>query len=270
MNIKTIKPLADYVRKAGDRAAEGQIEVSRGFKNDGSIITHIDRELNEYLSRAITELYPEANLITEETAGSYDSGKEYTFAVDPVDGTDAFSQFMPGWCVSVGLLKNGVPEAGIVYAPLWGGRGGSFLFCDLDGSHVSLNGKSIILDDFSAADEPEGIQVASGSRIHQFFDYSSFQGKVRTAGAAVINIVAPLIHSAVGGTIITPCNIWDIAAAHAIVKRAGLDFAYYSGDMVDYSELYGRNVCRDFVVSGYSTVCSEIRDKFVKKNQKLA
>ncbi len=264
--MKTIQPLVDYVKNAGERAAEGQLEVKRSFKSDGSVITHIDKELNDYLSKAISSLYPEANLITEETAGSYDSSKEYSFAVDPVDGTDCFSQFMPGWCVSVGLLKNDEPVAGIVYAPLWGGRGGTFIFCDID-SQVKVNGQVVSPEDLSVASEPEGIQITAGSKIHNDFNYSSFRGKVRTAGAAVINIIAPLIHSAVAGTIITPCNIWDITAAHAIVKRAGLDFSYYSGKAVDYKELYGRSVCRDFIVSGYSPVCAEIRNRFIKISQ---
>ncbi len=262
--MKTIKPLLEFVKNAGDRAAEGQLEVRRSFKKDGSVITHIDRELNEYLSKAITSLYPEANLVTEETAGSYDNSREYCFAVDPIDGTDSFSQFMPGWCVSVGLLKNNQPVGGIVYAPLWGGKNGSFLFCDLD-SPVSVNGVELNPADLEMEDEPEGIQVMTGSRLHHKFDFSQFKGKIRTAGAAVLNIVSPLLHSAVAGTIIPPCNIWDIAAAHAIVKRAGLEFSYYSGKDVDYSELYDRSVCRDYIVSGRSIFCPVIRERFTKR-----
>lgn len=264
--MNSIEPLVEYVKIAGDRAAEGQLEVKRGFKNDGSIITHIDKELDRFLSKIIREKYPEANLITEETVDTYDSNLEYSFAVDPIDGTDCFSQFMPGWCVSVGLLRRGEPVAGIVYAPLWGLKGGTLIFCDIEGN-LMVNGTETAPGDIIFYGGRDGFQVAAGSGIHKYFNFSSFRGKVRTAGAAVINIVAPLIHSAVGGTLITPCNIWDIAAAHAIVKRAGLEFRYYSGGAVDYSTLYSRDICSDFIVSGHKSACDEIVANFIKTGQ---
>ena len=44
--------------------------------------------------------------------------KPYTFCLDPIDGTDAFSQSMAGWCTSLALLDETLtPVAGIIYAP---------------------------------------------------------------------------------------------------------------------------------------------------------
>ena len=41
----------------------------------GSVVTHVDKKLNDYLSEAITKLYPDANLVTEETDSTYNPGK---------------------------------------------------------------------------------------------------------------------------------------------------------------------------------------------------
>lgn len=262
--MKTINPLIEYVKKAGDIAVKGQYRVSQSFKEDGSVVTAIDKELNKYLSDAILSLYPEANLITEEADSSYDRSKEFSFAVDPIDGTDTFSQMMPGWCVSVGLLKRGEPVAGIVYAPLWGASGGNLLFCDIEGA-VTVNGEIFDSETLKKKEEKE-FQIMAGSKLHRKFIFSDFKGKIRGSGSSVICIIAPLIHSTISGSLINPCHIWDIAAAHAIVKRAGLDFRYFSGKEVDYSEIFNRSKCKDYIVSGCEFICNNIRESFLVKN----
>ena len=77
--------------------------VERSYKQDGSVLTEIDRRVEDYLFGEISRLYPDANVVTEETARSFDPDRPYTFAVDPIDGTDVFSQgscSRPGWICS--------------------------------------------------------------------------------------------------------------------------------------------------------------------------
>ena len=262
--MKTIKPLIKYVKKAGKKAAKEQYKVKRNFKNDGSVVTFIDKELNEYLSKAISSLYPDANLITEESFENYDNSKDYSFTVDPIDGTDSFSQLMPGWCVAVGLLKKGEPIAGIIYAPLWGGKKGTFIYSDIDGP-VFINGEKLTFNKtaYKALPDKE-VQIAIASTTHRVLDFSAFKGKVRVTGSSVINIISPLIHSSVGGAVINKCSIWDIAAPHAIVKKAGLEFLYFNGANVDYSKLYDRSIIKDIVVCGYKNVCEIIKSNFFR------
>ncbi|MCL2792699.1 MAG: hypothetical protein FWD87_06380 [Spirochaetaceae bacterium] len=270
--MTTIKPLVKYVKKAAERAVKEQYKVKRNFKSDGSVITYIDKELNEYLSKAIFSLYPESNLITEESKScdpneDQDQNKEYCFVVDPIDGTDAFSQFMPGWCVAVGLLKKGEPIAGIIYAPLWGGKKGTFIYSDINGP-VFINGEKLSADKttYSYSLEKE-VQIATASKAHHFFNFSSFKGKVRITGSAVLNIVAPLIHNGIGGAVIPKCSIWDIAAPHAIIKKAGLKFLYFDGSNVDYRDLYDRSIIKNTIICGYENVCEIIKNNFIKINQ---
>ena len=258
--MKTIEPLLDHVKKAGDKAAEKQARVLRDYKKDGSIITHIDRELNESLAGAVRNYFPDANIITEESDEDFDSSRKYSFVIDPVDGTDAYSQMIPGWCVAVGLLEDNQPAAGIIYAPLWGPPGGTFVYCDLQ-SPVYLNGREVIHEPDRL--NPDDLQIMSSSKVHRYFDLRNFNGKIRTPGASIINIISPLIHKAVGAAVLVPCSIWDIAAAHAVVKRAGLYFSYLSGMPVDYTELYVRNTCRDFIITGDTDTCREITSMLI-------
>ena len=97
--------------------------------------------VEEYIFNEITQIYPDVNILTEETKRSFDPEKLYTFVLDPIDGTDVFSQGMPSWCISLGLLnKEFKPIAGIVYAPMWG----SLFFSDI-GKKATHNNKEIIL-----------------------------------------------------------------------------------------------------------------------------
>ncbi|MCL2706134.1 MAG: hypothetical protein FWE72_08005 [Spirochaetaceae bacterium] len=262
--MTTIKPLIKYVKKAAEQATREQFKVKRNFKNDGSVITHIDKELNEYLSKAISSLYPEANLITEESPKIFDNSRDYCFVVDPIDGTDSYSQGMPGWCIAVGLLEKGEPIAGIIYAPLWGGKNGTFIYSDINGP-IYINGEKMVIDEIADASLPDKeIQIAIASKTHQIFNFSSFKGKVRVIGSTIIKIVAPLIHNAIGGSIIPKCCIWDIAAAHAIAKKAGLKFLYFNGANVNYSKLYDRSIIEDVIICGHEKVCEIIKNNFIK------
>ena len=267
--MTTIKPLIKYVKKAGDKAAKEQSKVKRNFKGDGSVITYIDKELNKYLSDAISSLYPDARLITEEEDNPA-KNSDYCFVVDPIDGTDSFSQLMPGWCVAVGLLKGGEPVAGIIYAPLWGGKNGTFIYTDIDGP-IFINGEKITPDKaaYGAISDKE-MQIAISSKTHQYFDFSDFKGKVRVTGSSIINVICPIIHNALGGAVIPKCYIWDIAAAHAIVKKAGIKFLYFNGSNVDYSKLYDRSIIEDVIISGYENVCELIKKKFIRIDKKVA
>lgn len=255
--MDSIRNLIEYVIKGGDMAYAGQADVSRDIKKDGSVVTHIDKKLNDYLSEAITRLYPDANLVTEEADSSYNPELEYSFAVDPIDGTDPFSQGMPGWCVSVGVLKGAVPVAGIVYAPSWGVKGGTLIVSDLDGS-VEVNGRVVKYND----DEPdsEGFQAMAGSKVFRNFDLSKFKGKIRAAGAAVITMIGPVIHGNVKVSVVPRCSIWDIAAAHAIVRNYGLETKYINGDEIDYKPLLEREYTSDYIVSGFSRYCEILKD----------
>ena len=260
--MESIRDLVEFVVKGGDMAFEEQGSVYRDIKKDGSVVTHVDKKLNDYLSKAVTGLYPGVNLVTEETDSSYDSGLEYSFAVDPIDGTDAYSQGMPGWCVSVGLLKGKTPVAGIIYAPSWGVKGGTLIVSDLDKS-VEVNGITLKYTD----NEPdtEGFQVMVGSKVYKYFDLSRFEGKIRAAGAAVISLISPVIHSNVKTSIIPRCSIWDIAAAHAVVRNYGLETAYYDGKEIDYTPLLEREMTENFILSGYREYCEKIRKSVFQK-----
>src|SRR5690242_12565255 len=107
MSIASIGHLLDSVRAAAEIAVAAQRHMefsSRSHKSDGSVVTDTDRQIDTFLFERISKLHPDANILTEEAERPFDPQKPYTFTVDPVDGTDVFSQGMPFWAVLIGLL----------------------------------------------------------------------------------------------------------------------------------------------------------------------
>jgi len=256
----SLKNLIPAVEEAGKLGMEGQQGVASTYKKDGSILTEYDLKINTLLSEEIRRLYPDENLITEEAGSSFDPEKSYTFAVDPIDGTDAYSQGMPGWAVSVGLLDRSLtPVAGIIYAPAWNSPGceGTLIFSDKKGE-VFINGNKVGI--FPEMEESDSLlQLMVSSRVHQDFNLKAFPGKIRNVGGAVLNIAVLLLYHRIIGTIVSPCHIWDLAAAHGIIRNAGLSMEYYSGKKIDYhSMLHGENA-EEYMLAGSSENIRKIK-----------
>jgi fructose-1,6-bisphosphatase/inositol monophosphatase family enzyme len=137
MTIHSIACILEDVKTAGRIALEAQLtgHLVRDYKSDGSVVTEIDKQLDPFLSACIERDFPQAN--------PFDPQKPYTFAIDPIDGTDVYSQGMHGWCISLGLLDQHLrPVAGIVFAP----RLDLLLFADVT-QPATLNSIPISLPD---------------------------------------------------------------------------------------------------------------------------
>lgn len=256
-----LAPLVKHIKNAGSFALDAQSSAVRSFKTDGSVVTAVDLAINKAVTNTIQEYYPEANIIAEEASSSiYNPDSEYTFALDPLDGTDTYSMGMPGWCIALGLLKNLEPVGGIVYAPAWGIGPGSLMVAEENGS-ITLNGRPLKLEKETA----HPMQVMAPSTAHRYFDYSSFFGKVRNSGSSIISMAAMILHSQISGALINNSFIWDVAASHAIIRKLGFELEYLNGKKIEYKELVDRSSLRDYAVCGTPEAVKAIRTHFTRK-----
>ncbi len=249
VNILSI--LLPTVLKAGEKAKSSQKGVSHSYKKDGSILTHIDTELNSLLCQTIREHFPDANIISEEEDSVFKPDRKYTFTVDPIDGTDSYSQGLPGWCIAIGLLNSQLtPVGGIIYAPRWSTPTSDETLVVIEpGQHPTINGESIFLD-MSSELLPEQSQVMISSSLHKSVNIQHYPGKTKYAGCAVLNILAITMYQRVTCTLITPLHIWDIAAAHAVLNALGLILVYSNGDSISYKALTNRELTRELILAG--------------------
>ena len=101
------------------------------------VVTEVDKECEQYLIREISAAYPTHSILGEET-GAHQKESEWQWVVDPLDGTNNYSQGLPIFAVSIGVQYRGVTQVGVVYVPYL-----DELFTASRGDGASWNGKAI-------------------------------------------------------------------------------------------------------------------------------
>ena len=229
--------------------------AERQYKSDGTVVTETDKAIEEYLFRQIDQAYPAANVVAEETHRSFERSRPYTFTIDPIDGTDTYSQGLPGWGVCLGLLDRTLsPLAGIVFAPQL-----QLLFFADVGQGATVNGQAIApLDPGGPLSNRSNLMVPS--RAHRQIDMRSYPGKIRSIGSAAVHLCLPLICPEVVGAIGSRgTHVWDIAASHAINRAAGFAFEYLDGHTVSYAHVMDGGSIGQVIVAGARSQVDQLR-----------
>ncbi len=258
---KTFFSLCSAIRQCGEAARANQALIHRSFKEDGSILTETDLAVSEAIIERLRTLYPDCNIISEEIdLHSFVDGRRYTFVLDPIDGTDAYSQGLPAWCVALGILdSNRRPCGAIIYAPRFGCGTQDLFICSIPGDErVFLNGH--IHRTPEHYDVPR--QLVMGSNILNYVDMKPFRGKIRSFGSSIVHILVPIVFSNMDCTINPYCYAWDVAAGHAIAEKSGMSIRYFNGDEIEYDDrlLIEREQVRMPILVGYDPCISWIRD----------
>lgn len=109
------RDLADAARPVAASAFRSPIPVEA--KSDGSPVTEADRSIERAMRRAIERRYPDHGLIGEEF-GATRPGAEWTWVIDPIDGTGAFTSGLPTFATLIALLHQGSPVLGLIDQPI--------------------------------------------------------------------------------------------------------------------------------------------------------
>jgi myo-inositol-1(or 4)-monophosphatase len=121
--------LADVARGIALRHYRTPLAVER--KGDGSPVTVADRDIETQMRRMIRAAFPEHAIRGEEFAA--EGSGEFTWVLDPIDGTKSFVTGYPLIGSLIALLQGGRPVLGVIEAPAlaerWVGyEGGATLF----------------------------------------------------------------------------------------------------------------------------------------------
>ncbi len=79
-------------------------------------VTEADRAIETHLRTAIRARYPDHGIVGEEH-GEQAGRSEWSWIIDPIDGTRAFISGVPAWGTLIGLRRRGTPVAGLVHQP---------------------------------------------------------------------------------------------------------------------------------------------------------
>ncbi|MDB9527801.1 inositol monophosphatase family protein [Oscillatoria sp. CS-180] len=202
----------------GDSLLEAFGKVQAEEKSDGSLVTEFDKWADERLRTAIHEAFPDHGVLSEETVHEFPD-KEWCWVIDPIDGTTNFTQGIPIWAVSLGLLYQGTPVFGHIYVPPLGHHFQGYWSNNTDLNVTNgafLNGQSIrVRLNNPGKNEFFSLCSRSNNVLKQ-----PFPCKVRMLGAATYNLLIVAAGYAVGAVEATP-KVWDIAGIWPILHAAG-------------------------------------------------
>jgi len=181
-------------------------------KRDGTLVTETDLAIDSMIVERLAVAYPGHCVLSEEQTTRYDAGADFTWVVDPVDGTTNFVRGMPVWGVSVALLHRGQPVAGAVDFPMLQER-----FTAAAGAGAWRNGARVHTAENELADDE--LLMMKCTRTDKFFEVR-LPLKARIYGSAAYHLCKVADGSALAGIETTP-KVWDLAAASLLVSEAG-------------------------------------------------
>lgn len=103
------------VRKAASLMRSNSFEVTQkgGFSN---IVTSTDLAVQDFLCKELSRLLPESGFFCEEK-DLQDNSQEYTWIIDPIDGTSNYSRGFDQCAICVGLKHQTDILLGVIYIP---------------------------------------------------------------------------------------------------------------------------------------------------------
>ncbi len=208
-----------------------EFTIKRGSSD---FTTEADLKAEELIINVLTKNFPDHNIISEEK-GCTQKGSPFTWVIDPLDGTVAFSTGVPFYSVSIGLIQRGKPIIGVI-------------------NHLGLN-------DLYWAQVGKGALV-NGMKIHvsnvSNLEYAVLNidcGHLGTRQAKLDKYLLPLMNKvrytySLGGSAASvamvakgildgapnSAYIWDFAAAAVVLEEAGGKLTDLDGNDPDWSK----------------------------------
>ncbi len=160
--------IKQITKEAGELVGKkfGKVGVKYTKRNVTDVVTEADLAANKYIVGAIKKKYPSHSIISEET-GENGVQSEYTWIIDPLDGTLNFATKVPLFGTMIGLAHKGKMILAAIYFPctkelLFAKKGkGAYL----NGKKVSCSSKKNwtesygILDVYTAVNAPLSAKI---------------------------------------------------------------------------------------------------------------
>ena len=252
LHIENKKTMITALRSAGKLLLDnfGRTAKIKIKESDGSIVTETDIQ-SEKLILDILDKHPgKFNIISEE-CGFIHAGSEYTWVIDPIDGTSNFAAGLPWFGVIMALMKDKIPILGGMYLPMEE----ALYFAEKD-KGAWRN------------DEPINVNSArelKDTLLAYSFDHSRDPGKTASEMKLIEKIAANVrnIRSTnslvdfcyvadgrLGAVINQTTKIWDIAGPSLIILEAGGSVCNIQKNELDF------DVSAGSISNNYSIVAS--------------
>lgn len=226
LELKEIgREAGSFIREERKKFSKSSIEIKG--KND--LVSYVDKETEKFLVHKLSSLIPNSGFITEEQTIEQ-ATKEYTWIIDPLDGTTNFIHNIPNYCTSIALMHQEEIVAGVIYEVA-----NDECFYAWKNGGAYLNG-----DKIKVAEEKEINECvfATGFPIYNFENIDNYLAilnelmknthGLRRMGSAAADM-AYVACGRYGGYFEYNINPWDIAGGIIIVQEAGGSVSDFKG-----------------------------------------
>ncbi|PRD41793.1 3'(2'),5'-bisphosphate nucleotidase CysQ [Phyllobacterium phragmitis] len=186
------------------------------MKEGQSPVSEADMAVDAFLKDALLTARPDYGWISEETVDERAAiVRRRFFVVDPIDGTRAFIAGKDVWCVSIGIVENDRPLAGVLDCP----ARGEVVEASL-GTGARQNGRDIKVVDLASQDRLKIAMARSALALLP----EDFRSRVEPYPyvPSLAYRIAMVARGEIAGTFVRPnSHDWDLAAADLILAEAG-------------------------------------------------
>lgn len=238
---KTVDQVCNIANKIGEYLKDEQSNLKTSaieMKGTRDYVSYVDKEAEKQLVSALKSVIPDAGFLTEEETVEQ-VRKDYTWIIDPLDGTSNYVHGLAPYNVSIALTYKNETILGVVYDPL-----ADEMFVAIKGERARLNNEII---NVSTKDELKNGFIGFGIPYHVDSETKSVLNNIwnhfgdasfRVNGSAAIELcfVACGRYDAYLHSGLSP---WDVAAGAFILQQAG-------GKITDYKSgtnyIYGKQL----------------------------
>lgn len=198
-------------------------------KGSINIVTDVDLASERLIREAISTYHPRHEILAEE-GGLSESGSEYRWIVDPLDGTTNYAHGYPIFCVSIALEYKGEVVLGVVYDPMR-----DEMFTAEQGGGATLNNRPIrvsktaeLMQGLLSTGFPYDIKTSKLTNLDHWANFAMNAQALRRDGAAALDLcyVACARFDGFWELNLSP---WDTAAGALIVAEAGGRVTNFAG-----------------------------------------
>ena len=193
--------------------------VSNKLRGGFDPVTEGDRAAERAMRALIERRFPRHGIVGEEFGTTI--GDDWTWVLDPIDGTRAFVSGLPVWGTLIGLLHDGRPRAGLMAQPFTGER----FWCAGNGAFGSWRGGERRLATSRVGDLAQATLMTTDPRLFGVGERTAFE---RVEGAVRLSrygcdcyAYAMVAAGEIGLVIESGLQTYDIAALIPIIEGAG-------------------------------------------------
>ena len=245
---------SDLIAEAGAVALEyfGRVSsLAVNSKGLQDVVTEADVAVENLIKDRLADRYPSDAFLGEETGHADFPGSTGIWVVDPIDGTQEFVQGIPEWCVSIGLVEDGIAVAGGVMNPATGET-----VLGAVGQGVTLNGVPVARTRRAGLDG--ALVLASRSEVTRG-EWARFAGApftVRACGSVAYKLALVAAGLADATWTLVPKSEWDVAGGAALMRAAGGSVLHADGSEPRFNRADPR--LPDFL-AGSSELLADVR-----------